>query len=124
MRPRRSPGVSLGRGTGDVGPWGLQRCVMSLSVCDTQRAPEVLGAPVWVCLLRVCVRVCVCVCVCVCGCGYPRLYKCRVSAPVCLRENLNVWLCLNLCVMCDVGVVYLRKCERKPMCARSPVSPG
>lgn len=32
---------------------------MSLSVCDTQRAPEVLGAPVWVCLLLVCVCVCV-----------------------------------------------------------------
>lgn len=58
MRPRRSQGWPWASGL-DVGPWGPPRCVMSLSVCDTQRAPEVLGAPVWVCLLLVCVCVCV-----------------------------------------------------------------
>ena len=63
MCPRRRPGMAVGRRTTDVGPWGLRRCAMYLSVCDTQRAPEFLGAPVWVCLLRVCVCVCVCVCV-------------------------------------------------------------
>lgn len=38
---------------------------MPLSVCDTHRAPEVLGARVWVCLLRVCVFVDVDIHVCV-----------------------------------------------------------